>query len=182
MTTLRSKVIRLAHQNPSLRPHLLPILKEAAVPMQIGNGINRATLLLTFTYSGGELVVTAKNDQVNPKIVPDYMKDGVRGMYRTLKEFVRMVRLALSSKTFQEGATAQMGMWSTQEAWSDNSGYVVKSDSDPDFAEAIALVMPKLFPIMGGGVPGSTSYRGSGWRVRGPTVWVWEDSSFGIGD
>lgn len=28
---LRSRVIRLAHQNPSLRPHLLPLLKQAAV-------------------------------------------------------------------------------------------------------------------------------------------------------
>ena len=27
---LRSRVIRLAHQNPSLRPHLLPLLKQAA--------------------------------------------------------------------------------------------------------------------------------------------------------
>lgn len=30
MTDLRSKLIRLAHENPDLRPHLLPILKEAA--------------------------------------------------------------------------------------------------------------------------------------------------------
>ncbi len=30
MTTLRSKLIRLAHSDPSLRPHLLPLLKEAA--------------------------------------------------------------------------------------------------------------------------------------------------------
>ena len=29
--TLRSKVIRLAHQNPALRPHLLPVLKSAAM-------------------------------------------------------------------------------------------------------------------------------------------------------
>jgi hypothetical protein len=28
--TLRSKLIRLAHQNPDLRPHLLPLLKQAA--------------------------------------------------------------------------------------------------------------------------------------------------------
>ena len=28
MITLRSKVIRLAHQNPALRPHLLPLLRE----------------------------------------------------------------------------------------------------------------------------------------------------------
>lgn len=28
---LRSRVIRLAHENPDLRPHLLPLLKEAGV-------------------------------------------------------------------------------------------------------------------------------------------------------
>ena len=32
---LRSKVIRLAHQNPELRPHLLPILKTAAAKVKI---------------------------------------------------------------------------------------------------------------------------------------------------
>jgi hypothetical protein len=30
MSDLRSKIIRLAHQQPALRPHLLPLLKEAA--------------------------------------------------------------------------------------------------------------------------------------------------------
>jgi hypothetical protein len=30
MSTLRSKLIRLAHQQPALRPHLLPILKKTA--------------------------------------------------------------------------------------------------------------------------------------------------------
>jgi len=30
MTTLRSKLIRLAHAQPSLRPHLLPLLKQAS--------------------------------------------------------------------------------------------------------------------------------------------------------
>lgn len=32
MSTLRSKVIRLAHQRPEFRPHLLPLLREAAMP------------------------------------------------------------------------------------------------------------------------------------------------------
>lgn len=34
MSDLRSEVIRLAHQNPELRPHLLPLLKSAAVDLQ----------------------------------------------------------------------------------------------------------------------------------------------------
>lgn len=33
--TLRSKVIRLAHSNPALRPHLLPVLKSAAIPAHL---------------------------------------------------------------------------------------------------------------------------------------------------
>lgn len=30
MTTLRSRIIRLAHQQPALRPHLIPLLKNAS--------------------------------------------------------------------------------------------------------------------------------------------------------
>jgi hypothetical protein len=30
MTTLRAKLIRLAHSNPELRPHILPLVKTAA--------------------------------------------------------------------------------------------------------------------------------------------------------
>jgi hypothetical protein len=32
MSPLRTSLIRLAHQQPNLRPHLLPLLKEAALP------------------------------------------------------------------------------------------------------------------------------------------------------
>lgn len=32
MSTLRAQIIRLAHQNEGLRPHLLPLLREAANP------------------------------------------------------------------------------------------------------------------------------------------------------
>lgn len=183
MATLRSKAIKLAHANPELRPHLLPLLKkEAVVKMEVDGSIRSATLLLTFTYNTvGGLTVTAKNDQINPKIVPDYQKDSVKFRYRTLKDFVQKVRTEVGSQTFSDGATAQMGMWSRQESWSDDSGYVVKSDNDADFAKVIASVLPKQFPLTGGGVPGSTSYRGAGWLHRGPYLWVWEDSSFGIG-
>ena len=35
MSDLRSKVIRLAHMNPELRLHLLPLVKEASVPADL---------------------------------------------------------------------------------------------------------------------------------------------------
>ena len=39
---LRSKIIRLAHQRPTLRPHLLPLLaKAAAGPYDYDEGIER---------------------------------------------------------------------------------------------------------------------------------------------
>ena len=44
MNTLRSSLIRLAHQRPALRPHLLPILKEAAMPRQVYLPLNNPTL------------------------------------------------------------------------------------------------------------------------------------------
>lgn len=34
-STLRSSVIRLAHANPELRPHLLPLLKVASVKVRV---------------------------------------------------------------------------------------------------------------------------------------------------
>jgi len=38
MSTLRSRTIRLAYQNPELRPHLLPLLKRAASPLDGARG------------------------------------------------------------------------------------------------------------------------------------------------
>ena len=37
MSDLRNKLIRLAHQKPELRPHLLPLLKSAAPPGEAAN-------------------------------------------------------------------------------------------------------------------------------------------------
>jgi len=71
--TLRSKVIRLAHQNPDLRPHLIPLVtKTAAVDADSFYGAEKAlTVLLGKTIHsvlqaefGGEINLRA------PKIVP----------------------------------------------------------------------------------------------------------------
>lgn len=45
MSNLRSQIIKLAHQHPELRGDLLPILKEAATPLERANVIRRLELL-----------------------------------------------------------------------------------------------------------------------------------------
>ena len=185
MDSLRSKVIRLAHTKPELRPILLPILaKTAAVRMKVQNGMAKdATQVLTLTWDplNGGVTATAKNDQVNPAVAPEWNKANVAFMYKTMKVLVAAVKKAKAPAGIASGATAILGTWSYQGAWSDDSGLVVTSD-DPVFGAFIAEFLPKMFPISGGGVPGSTSYRGSGWQARGPREWVWHRSSFGIGD
>ena len=54
MNTLRSRVIRRAHANPELRPHLLPLLTETAgvswVERQAPSKAVRCTVSPTTTY------------------------------------------------------------------------------------------------------------------------------------
>lgn len=45
-TTLRTRLIRLAAEKPELRPHLLPLLKEAALPLL--PGYQRVTIPFPF--------------------------------------------------------------------------------------------------------------------------------------
>ncbi len=46
METLRSKLIKLAHTNPGLRPHLLPILKEASdIDYQFDDALSDISIL-----------------------------------------------------------------------------------------------------------------------------------------
>ena len=67
--TLRSKVIRLAHANPALRPHLLPLLKTAAWPIDVqkfrADELKKVPGVRVKT-SPGKLVVTV--GKLNPEV------------------------------------------------------------------------------------------------------------------
>lgn len=189
-TTLRSKLIRLASANPSIRAKILPLLarRNPTAAMRIPAPLTKArnnTWILTFTFNAATgLTATAKNDQVNPNKADTWNKDQVLQTYRDMKKLVRTITtggLIGASAGIADGAVAYLGRWSEQNAWSDDSGLVVYSD-DPELAKLIATYIPHYFPVSGGGVPGSTSYRGNGWIARGPNEWVWHSFSFGIGD
>jgi hypothetical protein len=53
MTTLRTKLIRLAHETPAFRPHLLPLLKAASHPIAPG-------MLITIDPSKADLASLLK--------------------------------------------------------------------------------------------------------------------------
>lgn len=90
MRTLRSKVIRLAHQNPALRPHLLPLLTGGrfAASQKVKGLSSSAQAGLTEwlssggkTYSAGDLSgkVTKNRDGgmtvTLPKVLSDWSYD-----------------------------------------------------------------------------------------------------------
>lgn len=83
MSDLRSKVIRLAHQNPELRPHLLPLLKEArqigeprsggeiGVLEEVKEGVNN---YIAYTFKAGANLKNALKEierYYNPDREPD---------------------------------------------------------------------------------------------------------------
>lgn len=67
--SLRSKVIRLAHQNPELRPHLLPLLKEAAKAPAKLKGKKLDSLIETTYYKHGNGV------QINMMSIPKIFRE-----------------------------------------------------------------------------------------------------------
>jgi hypothetical protein len=144
--------------------------------------VKRSTHVLTFFYEPvNGITVTAKRDQVTPDLHPEYMRGNIRGQARQMKVLADAVKRGPIPPNTDPGAVAMLGYWSEQAAWSDNSGYALTS-TDPVFGKYLAQFLPKFFPITGGGVPGSSSYKGNGWLEQGPNEWVWNDASYGIGD
>lgn len=64
MATLRSQVIRLAHARPELRPHLLPLLKEAAWKAP---ALNKTLAAAISKKQGRQFSVDLLNDKLTGK-------------------------------------------------------------------------------------------------------------------
>lgn len=147
--------------------------KNAAVKMQ-GIKTHRArnaTQMMTVTVQpDGTLAITAKRDQIDPDLHPEYMKNQIRNQARNMKKLANMYR---RFGGFEPGSVAQVGRWNSQEPWSDNSGYIIVT-SDRDLGEALADVLPKVFP---------KDNRSTGWVSKGQGgEWVWENFNYYIGD
>ncbi len=83
--TLRSKIIRLAHQQPELRPHLLPLLKSAGMddfdsddnPFGLYEGHERVTKAIQSEIEKAS-TATASAYKAIEKLIKDNEKFGTR--------------------------------------------------------------------------------------------------------
>lgn len=81
--TLRSEIIRLAHQNPDLRPHLIPLVTKTAAPdADSFYGAKKA-----LTVALGKAIHNELQAQLGsmvkldaPKIIPTYLKLEIVGL------------------------------------------------------------------------------------------------------
>jgi hypothetical protein len=74
----------------------------------------------------------------------------------------------------------EIGQFSMQNSWSDDSYVAVRADTE-EIARVVMETLKKVLPVSGGGVPGSTGYKGSGEQKQGDGEYVYHYSSFGIG-
>lgn len=115
MKNLRARVIRLAHQNPNLRSHLLPLLKQASSPyaprtmensklrIQVTRSAIRATDLVN-AGKRGKTCITAVlynidflNDEEFSKLTPLFMDlENIRDIDDAEKRFSTMAYLTLA--------------------------------------------------------------------------------------
>ena len=106
-TKLRSSIIRLAHTNPELRPHLLPLLKEAGSTLTLSGLVEFvAGQMLTNSTGEAQLTRSVKNWAV---------KTGVTGDIDHLVEGLLRVGLELSSSTKAEIAKLERDFRATGE-------------------------------------------------------------------
>lgn len=76
----------------------------------------------------------------------------------------------------------EIGIRYAQEAWSDDCFLCVRADNG-EMIQFLRGFFEKNIPPIGGGVPGSYGYKGSGWKTP-PTelTQIYHYSSYGIGD
>ena len=75
----------------------------------------------------------------------------------------------------------EIGEKNEQNSWSDDTYIAFRADT-PGLLKIAAEALEKACPVNGGGVPGSSSYRGSGMKEPSGLEQVYHYSSYGIGD
>jgi hypothetical protein len=101
-----------------------------------------------------------------------------------MRKFVSVVKSSAmkAAKADKKGVQglAEVGAYSEQNAWSDDSYLAIRADHD-ELAKLVLDAAKKALPVGGGGVPGSRGYRGSGAK-GGSGEYAYHWHSFGIGD
>jgi hypothetical protein len=102
MSDLRSKVIRLAHANPALRPHLLPLLKEAGgfprVVKEVEDDYRRKAITVGEKNDLLAAIEDAETEQEAKKLVADHRKGRVATLSDEERSQVDLVKALVKNK------------------------------------------------------------------------------------
>jgi hypothetical protein len=191
MSSIKQAVLKVAKEHPEFGKALVAEIQKTASLKMVG--VSRHTrgkkpdLLATITSC-------TKYDPAHKKSMPSVeimaKPDGAKQPW--MRAFANKVRPLLEREiakqkysTPQEDTcvgVAEIGSYSTQESYSDDSYLIVRSD-EPTLTRTIMKVLKEVRPTTGGGVPGSSGYRGSGvQKTSDSAVLLYNWSSFGIGD
>jgi len=190
MSQLRHAVLKVAKENPEFGKALVAELQKTAGPKMVGVGRytrgKKPELLAT-------IVSCTKYDAKAAKSLPsiEILAKPEGAKHTWMRAFANKARPLLEREIAKQKystpteetciGVAEIGSYSSQESWSDDSYFIVRSD-EPRLAKIIVDVLQQVRPITGGGVPGS-SYRGRGAeKTSDPGVWIYNWSSYGIGD
>jgi hypothetical protein len=113
--TLRSKLIRLAHENPALRPDLLPLLKSAAAQPTLpesweiyssipGHGAVTRALNAAAKRAGDSLLKTLRTPEYKD-LDPDYRKEDLKKVGALLASTWSKILYPVMAKYSDYGAT-----------------------------------------------------------------------------
>jgi len=137
------------------------------------------------TKDGGEVNTMITSAGRKQKWMNSATREIERGLQKVLKE--QPTKEYGFNEPLPEGeeiaGVVQIGEYSVQNSWSDD-GYIAVKASTPRAALGAIKVIKKYAGTTGGGVPGSSGYKGSGAISKGdvPTEYSYHYSSFGIGD
>lgn len=133
-------------------------------------------------YQMGQVVVSS--DQP-PKVTVTFKRDALKGvLQKTAPQVASLIRGAVTKYAATKSLVGEcmIAVAHEQNSWSDDSYLVAKSESN-DLAAIVIAAIKKVVPVIGGGVPGSSSYRGSGIvKKEAPGEYSYHYGSFGIGD
>lgn len=153
MSTLRAKLIRLAHENPAVREHILPLLKEAAAVSD-----EEMKALQTVAKAKGAQWKSWLMDQWSKGVYPGFKE--IEGELQTLRNKLGPAGLKKLKLEGAKTAAVKGSMSSHIEAGLLEIAKELKSKLAAEFSDAIKFTEPSVTSNLHAGFEGEIEWQG----------------------